>query len=234
MSNSENYLLKALNNKTKFISQKANENITTLEENNNKKKPNYIINNKKKIIKTKILIPNKKCHFKKINKTLQERTKPTLTQKNIANKKLNPLPIRKQSYGFIKRNNNFQLHESNTSTNFHIKTKINNSKRDIAETSYKNLNKNERIKLIPKSPINKAMMGDLSNTDPQKPTFTKAQNQYIADLLAYQSALIDVQELERKNQIDINPEERLQAYDQAISEKKAKVFSRIFKAMEEA
>ena len=90
------------------------------------------------------------------------------------------------------------------------------------------------IYINPKSPINKAMMGDLSNTDPQKPTFTKAQNQYIADLLAYQSALIDVQELERKNQIDINPEERLQAYDQAISEKKAKVFSRIFKAMEEA
>ncbi len=90
------------------------------------------------------------------------------------------------------------------------------------------------IYINPKSPINKAMIGDLSNIDPQKPTFTKAQNQYIADLLAYQSALIDVQELERKNQIDINPEERLQSYDQAISEKKAKVFTRIFKAMEDA
>lgn len=90
------------------------------------------------------------------------------------------------------------------------------------------------IYINPFSPINKAMMGDLSNTDPQKPTFNKAQNQYIADLLAYQSALIDVQELERKNQIDINPEARLQAYNQAIGEKKAKVFKQIFKAMEEA
>ena len=152
MSNSENYLLKALNNKTKFISQKANENITTLEKNNNKKNPNYIIDNKKKIIKTKILIPNKKCHFKKINKTLQEGTKATLSQKNIPNKKLNTLPIRKQSCGIIKRNNNYQLYESNTSTNFRIKTNINNAKRDITETSYKNLN--ERIKLIPKSPKN--------------------------------------------------------------------------------
>ena len=48
MSNSENYLLKALNNKTKFISQKANENITTIEKNNNIKNPNYYIDNKKK------------------------------------------------------------------------------------------------------------------------------------------------------------------------------------------
>ena len=86
----------------------------------------------------------------------------------------------------------------------------------------------------PKSPINIAMMGDLSNTDPIKPQFNKAQNQYIADLLAYQCALLDVQELERKNAIDINQDERLQDYNKCISEKKAIVFGRILKAMEEA
>lgn len=89
------------------------------------------------------------------------------------------------------------------------------------------------IYINPSSPINKTMIGDLSNIDPQKPTFNKTQSLYIADLLAYQSALIDVQELERKNQIDNNSEESLENYNRLINEKKAKVFSRIFKAMEE-
>ena len=96
---------------------------------------------------------------------------------------------------------------------------------------------NEKTGIIyinPKSPINIAMMGDLSNTNPEKPTFDKKQNQYIADLLAYQSAILDVKELERKNDIEINEDERLEDYNRRIGEKKAIVFERIIKAMDEA
>ena len=153
MSNSEKHICEALNTKTNFISQTANENIQILEENKKRKKSNYIIDNKKKILKSKILIPNKKCHFKKINNTLQEKTKDTLSKKNNTIKKLNPIPIRKQSCGLIKRNNNYQLYASNSFINSHIKNNINNLKGNITETSYKNLLKNERLKLIPKSPM---------------------------------------------------------------------------------
>ena len=152
--NSENFSFKALKMKSNFIPQKLNENISKIKENEIKKKSNYIIDNKGKIIQSKILIPNKKCHFKKNNNTIQEQTKATLSQKNIAIKKLNPIPIRKQSCGLIKRNKNYQIYASNSTLNSHIKTHINIQKEDITEKSYRNLVKNEKIKQIPKSPKN--------------------------------------------------------------------------------
>lgn len=90
------------------------------------------------------------------------------------------------------------------------------------------------IYINPKSPINIALMGDMTNTNPDKPVFNKQQNQYLADLLAYQSAVLDVKELERLNQITINDDERLEDYNQKIGEKKSIIFARILKAMDEA
>lgn len=90
------------------------------------------------------------------------------------------------------------------------------------------------IYINPKSPINIALMGDMANTNPDKPVFNKQQNQYLADLLAYQSAVLDVKELERLNQITINDDERLEDYNQKIGEKKSIIFARILKAMDEA
>lgn len=90
------------------------------------------------------------------------------------------------------------------------------------------------IYIAPKSRINIAMMGDLSNLDPENPKFSPKQYQYITDLLAYHSAMLDVKELERKNDIEINEDERLEDYNKKISSKKAIIFDRLTKAMEEA
>lgn len=90
------------------------------------------------------------------------------------------------------------------------------------------------IYIVPKSRINITMMGDLSNLDPENPKFSPKQYQYIADLLAYQSAMLDVKELERKNDIEINEDERLEDYNKKINIKKAIIFDRLIKAMSEA
>jgi len=84
-----------------------------------------------------------------------------------------------------------------------------------------------------KSPINVSMMGDLSNTNPEKPTFNEKQTTYLSDLIAFQCAVIDVKELERKNQITIADEDRLENYLQNLYRKKAEVFNRILGAMRE-
>lgn len=94
--------------------------------------------------------------------------------------------------------------------------------------------KDGTIYINPKSPINIALMGDMSDVNPEKPSFNKQQVQYLADLLAYQSAVLDVKELERLNQITINDDERLEDYNQKIGEKKSVIFARILKAMDEA
>jgi hypothetical protein len=85
-----------------------------------------------------------------------------------------------------------------------------------------------------RSPINISMMGDLLNTDPEKPNFNEKQLKYLSDLIAFQCAIIDVKELERKNQIEISEEDRLEDYLGNLYRKKMDVYERILKAMQES
>ncbi|MDY2913986.1 MAG: hypothetical protein SOV58_05095 [Candidatus Enteromonas sp.] len=82
-----------------------------------------------------------------------------------------------------------------------------------------------------KNPINVAMMGDLESIDPDKPAFNAKQQNYLAYLLAHQAAINDVKELERKNQITLNENDRLESYLQHLDEKRVQVFERITIAM---
>lgn len=86
----------------------------------------------------------------------------------------------------------------------------------------------------PKHQINIEMMGDLSTIDPEKPAFNPKQSAYLAILIAQQAAITDVKELERKNQISINENDRLSDYLNQLDKKKLEVFARIKKAMAEA
>lgn len=84
-----------------------------------------------------------------------------------------------------------------------------------------------------KSPINISMMGDLSNITPEKLLFNEKLTKYLSDLIAFQCAVIDVKELERKNQITISDEDRFEDYLKHLNRKKAEVFNRILLAIKE-
>jgi hypothetical protein len=74
-------------------------------------------------------------------------------------------------------------------------------------------------------------MGDLSSINPENPKFNDRQIRYLADLLSFQSALIDIKELERKNQIMINEQDRIEDYINYLNKKKTEVFERIIKSL---
>ena len=163
MDNSKNSAYKTLNNKNKIIYKKkehsmiiSNKNNSILEQNNIIKKENYIIDNKKKIIKRKLLIPNNKCQFKKIDikpKKIQE----TINKKIIINKQINKLPIRRKSCGSVITNSNNQLKVLNSSSNSPNKGINKNIKiKNLKNINNKHINsvKKEKINLIPKSPKN--------------------------------------------------------------------------------
>ena len=82
-----------------------------------------------------------------------------------------------------------------------------------------------------KNPINIQLMGDLSSINPENPKFNDRQIRYLADLLSFQSALIDIKELERKNQIMINEQDRIEDYINYLNKKKTEVFERIIKSL---
>ena len=82
-----------------------------------------------------------------------------------------------------------------------------------------------------RNPINIQLMGDLSAINPENPKFNDRQIRYLADLLSFQSALIDIKELERKNQIMINEQDRIEDYINYLNKKKTEIFDRIIKSL---
>jgi hypothetical protein len=82
-----------------------------------------------------------------------------------------------------------------------------------------------------KNPINIQLMGDLSAINPENPKFNDRQIRYLADLLSFQSAVIDIKELERKNQIMINEQDRIEDYINYLNKKKTEIFDRIIKSL---
>jgi len=82
-----------------------------------------------------------------------------------------------------------------------------------------------------KNLINIEMMGDLTSIDPDNPKFNERQLRYLADLLAFQSAVIDIKELERKNQITINDQDKIEDYINHLNKKKTQVFERIINSL---
>ena len=165
MENSKNFTHKTINEKNKIIYQKkehsmilANKNNSISERNNSFKKTNYIIDNKKKLIKSKLLIPNSKCQFKKTNKTAKQ-IQESKDQQIILNKKISKEPSRRQSCGIIKRNKNYQLFVSNSSENSPKKltnknVSIKNTKKSTNNTNNTNINsvKKEKINLMQRIP----------------------------------------------------------------------------------
>ena len=85
------------------------------------------------------------------------------------------------------------------------------------------------------NPINKAIMGDLSNVSPTKPSFTKDQKKYLCDIIAYQASIVIVKNKNLKNGDIVmeNHEDAMEQILNLIQENKNIIYELFHKALSE-
>lgn len=84
-----------------------------------------------------------------------------------------------------------------------------------------------------KNPINEAIMGNMRDKNPDKPSFSKEQTKYLCDIIAREAAKKLVEEVNARNG-DLNlsdPQEAVQEFENLIQQHKNKMFMDIYPAM---
>lgn len=91
---------------------------------------------------------------------------------------------------------------------------------------------NHMIMINSKNPINIRIMGDLSDKNPEYPTFNKEQTKYLCDIISTEAATLIMQDKNRKGEINYEDfAEGVQAAQALIQQHKNKIYVELFSAL---